>query len=61
MLFFKIMKNKNHEEDLNDLFVDFIDNLAELGKVSRNEQSHSEFTRDNQPVVIEAMTEYESS
>lgn len=46
-------------EQLDELFFDFIDKLAELGNYARTEQSHSNFTHEYKDVVINTVKEYE--
>lgn len=47
-------------EKLDELFFDFIDKLAELGKYARTELSHSNFTHENKDVVIDTIKEYDN-
>ena len=53
-------KNKevDHFEELDELFFSFIEELSELGRIARSEQSHSNFVSTEKNSVDDAMDEY---
>ena len=59
---FNEAKNRNKQidptEKIDSTFDDFIEKLAEVGKIARSEQSHSNFVSSEKDSVDDAISEY---